>query len=139
VIVPLTARELEQAIIAPAERVGLRLEAGLLPTILNDLAEQPGMLPLLQYALTELYQRREGLTLTLAAYQAMGGVLGALAHLSFHLAAGLHFHAALPSVPREEMDQLQSLPDHAHQRHLAWSVMELRVLGRGPWRHACDS
>src|SRR6185436_12961783 len=79
VVVPLTAREMEQAIIAPAERVGLRLETGLVSTILNDLGEQPGILPLLQYALTELYERREGLTLTLAAYQGMGGVLGALA------------------------------------------------------------
>ncbi|MEO8395123.1 MAG: hypothetical protein ABI700_19150, partial [Chloroflexota bacterium] len=79
VIVPLTAREMEQAITAPAERVELRLEAGLVSTILNDLGEQPGTLPLLQYALTDLYQRREGLILTLAAYQTMGGVLGALA------------------------------------------------------------
>ncbi len=79
VIVPLTAREMEQAITAPAERVGVKLEPGLLTTIIKDVGEQPGTLPLLQYALTELFERREGLMLTLDAYQATGGVLGALA------------------------------------------------------------
>ena len=78
VIVPLSARELEQAILAPAERVGMRLEAGLAATILDDVSEQPGALPLLQYALRELFERREELTLTLDAYRASGGVLGAL-------------------------------------------------------------
>src|SRR5690606_302608 len=40
---------------------------------------QPGALPLLQYALTELFENREGHTLTLAAYHSIGGVVGALA------------------------------------------------------------
>lgn len=77
-VLPLTARDMEQAIIAPAERVGILLEEGLLTTILHDVSEQPGALPLLQYALTELFEHREGLTLTLAAYHNTGGVLGAL-------------------------------------------------------------
>jgi hypothetical protein len=50
--------EVQRAIVGPAERVGLRLEAGLVPTILADMAEQPGALPLLEYALTELFERR---------------------------------------------------------------------------------
>jgi len=43
-----------------------------------DVADQPGALPLLQYALTELFERREGRMLTNKAYQDIGGVLGAL-------------------------------------------------------------
>lgn len=78
VVVPLIAREMEQAITAPAERAGLRLEAGLVSTILKDVGEQPGTLPLLQYALTELFERREGVMLTIGAYQAMNGVKGAI-------------------------------------------------------------
>lgn len=79
VILPLSHAELEAAIAKPAERVGLRLESGLVPTIIADVETQPGALPLLQYALMELYERREKGTLTIAAYQDIGGVSGALA------------------------------------------------------------
>ena len=62
----------------PAERVGAVFEKGLVSTITADVADQPGSLPLLQYALTELFERREGRMLTNQAYQEIGGVLGAL-------------------------------------------------------------
>jgi WD40 repeat protein/uncharacterized membrane protein len=47
-------------------------------TIVGDVIEQPGALPLLQYALTELFERRSDRTLTHEAYRSIGGVLGAL-------------------------------------------------------------
>jgi len=78
-VLPLSSEELEQAIAGPAERVGATLETGLIPLIISDVQEQPGTLPLMQYALTELYQRRQGRRLALDAYQSSGGVLGALA------------------------------------------------------------
>ena len=46
--------------------------------IVTEVADQPSALPLLQYALTELFEEREGRLLTQEAYQAIGGVLGAL-------------------------------------------------------------
>ena len=55
---PLTPDELEQAIRGPAERVGVRPEPGLVAEMIADVAHQPGALPLLQYALTELFERR---------------------------------------------------------------------------------
>jgi len=79
VVVPLAPEELKQAIISPAERNGLRVDPELVEAIVNDVAEQPGALPLLQYALTEVFERRAGRTLTLTPYNASGGVLGALA------------------------------------------------------------
>jgi WD40 repeat protein/class 3 adenylate cyclase len=78
-LVPLKAEEFERAIAGPAERVGARFEPGLLAELVADVADEPGALPLLEYALTELYERREGSTLTGDAYRAMGGVSGALA------------------------------------------------------------
>lgn len=78
-VLPLSARELEQAIVGPAERVGVQLEDGLVSTIINDVGAQPGTLPLLQFALTELFEQREGRVLTMDAYKANGGVAGALA------------------------------------------------------------
>jgi len=77
-VLPLTPDELELAITQPARQAGLALEPGLSGRIIRDLGDQPGVLPLLQYALTELYERRVGRRLTLGAYQDSGGVLGAL-------------------------------------------------------------
>ncbi|MGH2818817.1 MAG: BTAD domain-containing putative transcriptional regulator [Actinomycetota bacterium] len=75
---PLTPDELEQAIRGPAEAVGISPEPGLVAEMIADVAHQPGALPLLQYALTELFERRDEERLTLAAYQKIGGVAGAL-------------------------------------------------------------
>jgi hypothetical protein len=65
------------------------LEKGLVPAAVSDVADQPGALPLLQYALTELFERREGRMLTNEAYQAIGGVLGALGRRAEEVYAGL--------------------------------------------------
>jgi WD40 repeat protein/class 3 adenylate cyclase len=78
VVLPLSAEELERAIVEPARGVGVSLEAELLASIIKDVGEQPGSLPLLQYALTELFERRAGKTMTLATYHESGGVVGAL-------------------------------------------------------------
>jgi WD40 repeat protein/serine/threonine protein kinase len=79
IILPLTSAEMEQAIVGPADRIGLRFEPGVVAAIVSDVNQQPGSLPLLQFALTELFERRNGYSLTQAAYNASGGVLGALA------------------------------------------------------------
>ncbi|MFZ4580486.1 MAG: AAA family ATPase, partial [Myxococcota bacterium] len=86
---PLTPDELEQAIIGPARRAGLTLEEGLEATLLEAVTAQPGALPLLQHALSELFLRRQGRLLTLAAYHTIGGVAGALAQSAETIYAGL--------------------------------------------------
>ncbi len=78
-VLPLSADELEAAVVKPAERVGVSFEPGLVANIIAEVNYQPGALPLLQYALTELFEHRDGHTLTHAAYQASGGAIGALA------------------------------------------------------------
>ncbi|MCB9006869.1 MAG: serine/threonine protein kinase [Ardenticatenaceae bacterium] len=76
---PMTRRELSQAIANPARRLGLLFETGLVARILDDVGDEPGNLPLLQFALTELWDKaREGY-LTHEGYDAIGGVEGALA------------------------------------------------------------
>jgi WD40 repeat protein/class 3 adenylate cyclase len=88
-VVPLTPDEFERAISGPAQRVGATLEPGLLSEMVADVANEPGALPLLEYALTELYERREGNVLTRAAYEAIGGVSGALAGRAEEIYSGL--------------------------------------------------
>jgi WD40 repeat protein/DNA-binding SARP family transcriptional activator len=75
---PLTPEELERAVAAPAERVGLQLEPGLVARMVAEMSQKPGALPLLQYALTELWERREGPRLSLHAYDASGGIAAAV-------------------------------------------------------------
>src|SRR5260221_2356980 len=72
-IMPLSAEELENAVTRPAQRVGVTFEPGLVSGIIAGVNYQPGALPLLQYALTELFEQRQGRILTHDAYQALGG------------------------------------------------------------------
>jgi len=78
VVLPLDTEELTRAITAPAQRAGLIVEPELIAAILRDVSEQPGALPLLEFALTELYERREGRALGFATYRKAGGVTGSL-------------------------------------------------------------
>ena len=77
---PLSPDEYELAIRRPAEGVGLRIEAGVVGALIADVVDEPGALPLLEFALTELVEQRDGPSLTMEAYRAMGGVAGALSN-----------------------------------------------------------
>lgn len=77
-VLPLSPAELGQAITCPAEQVGLQVETGLVTAIVADVQDEPGALPLLQYTLTELFEQRDNHVLTLATYQQLGGLSGAL-------------------------------------------------------------
>jgi WD40 repeat protein len=75
----LASAQYKEIISVPARRTGLVFEKGLVETLLNDVGEGAGALPLLEYALDQLWQRREGNHLTHDAYTQMGHVTGALA------------------------------------------------------------
>ena len=83
------ADELAQAITAPSENVGLVVEPALVELIVDQVVDQPGGLPLLQYTLSELFQRRDHNRLTIDAFQDIGGVTGALASRADALFSGL--------------------------------------------------
>jgi energy-coupling factor transporter ATP-binding protein EcfA2 len=71
--------DLRAAIEEPARLASLVIEPGLVDLLANEVADQPGALPLMSHALRETWQRREGRTLTVAAYNASGGIRGAVA------------------------------------------------------------
>jgi serine/threonine protein kinase/WD40 repeat protein len=89
-ITPMSPEELERAIVAPAERTGLAVEPRLLAAIVADVVDRPGALPLLQFTLTELAERREDGVLTLVDYRRIGGVSGALARRAEQLFEGMN-------------------------------------------------
>ncbi len=75
----LLPEELRQAVAWPAAVVGLDFSPGLVERILEEVGHEPGALPLVQHCLDQLWERREGRTLTLRAYeQEVQGVHGAL-------------------------------------------------------------
>lgn len=88
-VLPLSAKGLERAIRGPVERVGVTFEQGLVEQVVSQMNYQAGALPLLQYALTELFDRREGRLLTTKAYQQIGGAVGALANRADEIYQGL--------------------------------------------------
>jgi hypothetical protein len=71
--------ELQAAVEKPAELQGAAFETGLVQRILDDVGHEPGNLPLLEFALTLLWERLEGGWMTHAAYEEIGRVEGALA------------------------------------------------------------
>lgn len=105
-LLPPTPAEIAQMIRQPARAAGLSFEpdpgtlAGLDET-LRDAAAHAASLPLLEFALEELFQRRtaEGV-LTQAAYHEMGGIEGALTRRAESAFASLpaSVQAALPEV-----------------------------------------
>ncbi len=71
--------ELRSAMETPAKKAGLSFAPPeLVDQIMNDVGSEEGRLPLLQFALKETWERREGSNLTAAAYTAVGGVTGAI-------------------------------------------------------------
>ncbi|HKP08038.1 MAG TPA: BTAD domain-containing putative transcriptional regulator [Microbacterium sp.] len=76
---PLSAEGLREAIERPAARAGLRLEPGLVELIVRDADDRRTTLPHVSHALLETWVRREGATLTVAGYEASGGIVGAIA------------------------------------------------------------
>lgn len=89
VVTPLSPEELEEAICSPASRVGVMLEPGLAADMVAEVSAQPGALPLLQYALTELFEARRDQSLNHEAYRKLGGVSGALARKAEEVMTGL--------------------------------------------------
>jgi WD40 repeat protein/uncharacterized caspase-like protein len=80
VLVPpyLTDADYRHAIVKPAKQVGLKVEPSLVEVLLQELDGATGDLPLLQFVLQKLWENRKDGNLTLAAYQKLGGIKGAL-------------------------------------------------------------
>jgi hypothetical protein len=91
VVVPMTRLEVRSAIVEPARLARLAVEDGLVELLLRDLAphapeggppgaaHEAGALPLLSHALLTTWYRSHGGRLTVADYQASGGIRHAIA------------------------------------------------------------
>ena len=83
---PMSADELEEAVVGPARSVGLRLEPGLVDVLLRDAGlarsastrPDAGVLPLVSHALAATWEQRKKNTLTVEGYRLAGGIHGAV-------------------------------------------------------------
>lgn len=76
---PLQEHEIEAAVVRPAQRVGVTVDSNLVQRIVADVQARAASLPLLQFALTDSFERHRGDSLTVADYEGAGGITGALA------------------------------------------------------------
>jgi hypothetical protein len=147
----MTSHEFRAIIEAPANALGVWFEPSLPDLILADIraANPEGnkngrstILPLLEFALTRLWDRRENNTLTGAAYQEIGGVTGSLAQWandSFYAmtkkqqALARHILTALVNINDEKNSQAytkRSMPIHDLIRSEAEKADLLDVIGQ---------
>jgi WD40 repeat protein/transcriptional regulator with XRE-family HTH domain len=99
VVGPMTEAELRAAILEPARQASVDVEPGLVELLLRELAppgpepvayaHEAGTLPLLSHALLATWQRHQRGRLTVADYQASGGIAGAIAQSAETVYAGL--------------------------------------------------
>ena len=129
-VLPLSSTEIQRAIVRPAERAGVFFEDDLVSTILNEVEDQPGALPLLQFALTELFDHHIGARITLNDYLQGGGVIGALARRAEQV------YGELPAETQELVRQiflrLVTLGEGAEDTRRRVSRAELVSMGIAP-------
>jgi formylglycine-generating enzyme required for sulfatase activity/energy-coupling factor transporter ATP-binding protein EcfA2 len=120
--------ELRQIIRMPAHLTGLVFEKD--PTgrmldevLLEHAVRSPEALPLLEFALTLLYERRDGHRLTFATYDGFGGLDGAIgAHADLTWAAASAAERdSFPAVLRTLVDVTPDSETKATRRRAAWS------------------
>ncbi len=98
-VLPMNLDDLREVIERPALLPDVRLtfDEDLVGDLLFDMRGQPGALPLLEFALEQLFHYRRDHRLTRYAYQEMGGVRGALFQ---------HAEATCAALPSEEHRRL---------------------------------
>lgn len=100
---PLSGPSLRRALLEPALKCGYRFEdEALVDEIINDVEKERGALPLMGFAASRLWEKRDrqaGL-LTRAAYREIGGVAGALAQ---------HAEATMESIGARRQDVVREI------------------------------
>ncbi|MBD2199808.1 MULTISPECIES: nSTAND1 domain-containing NTPase [Calothrix] len=100
----LTGVDLKASITEPAKLQGHSVEEALLLKILQDVKQEPGFLPLLEFALTKLWDKRDRNKhqLTLEEYEKLGELTGAL---NLHAENVYHYQDFEEESPTQERNQ----------------------------------
>ncbi|MER7502556.1 trypsin-like peptidase domain-containing protein [Nonomuraea pusilla] len=131
---PLGRDRLREAIEGPVERVGgVTFDPGLVDRILDAVGDEPGALPLVEFALTELWDQSRGGRLRHETYRRLGGVEGAVAAYAERVWGELRDE----DRPRARSLFLQ-LVRQAHGQEPTCAVLPRELLGEEEWRLGQD-
>lgn len=88
---PISPKALHEMIEKPAQATGYEFEPGLVDELLREAAQEPGSLPLVTYAMNQLFGQLNGgeRTFTHKAYHAIGRVAGAIGTQADRVLQGL--------------------------------------------------
>jgi tetratricopeptide (TPR) repeat protein len=104
-VLPLDAAGLRQAIVRPAEDLGVYVEAALVERLVADAAGEPGVLPFVQETLTLLWEYLERRFLPLRAYEALvmsSRSYGTASRTGLQVAMARRADATLAALPDEQ-------------------------------------
>ena len=125
--------ELQAAIVRPAENAKVSFEPGLVETLLDDVESKPGRLPLLQFALREMWGRQEKKKITRKSYDEIGGVEGALAQRAETIFAALTENGADPQMEKAFQRLFTRLVTLGEGQEDTRRVVERRSSGDEVW------
>jgi DNA-binding SARP family transcriptional activator/WD40 repeat protein/tRNA A-37 threonylcarbamoyl transferase component Bud32 len=125
-----TDNEVREIIVRPAAGVGVEFEAGLVERMVTEVKGEAGALPLLEFALTELFEDRDSDLMTLAAYEASGGVTASLGRRAEETFASLD--DAQQEVARQAFLRLVSPGEAGRDTRQRVRVSDLNLLNLDP-------
>ncbi|MGP3951451.1 nSTAND1 domain-containing NTPase [Streptomyces sp. 7N604] len=96
----MSREQIRRAVVAPATARGYTVEKELTERIVTEASRQGGSLPLMSHALREVWQRARGKALTMAQYDAVGGIGGAIEQTAEN------FYQSLSNREKEEIERI---------------------------------
>lgn len=127
---PMTPSELERAIVAPAESVGVDVEPALVAELVAGIDERPAALPLLQFSLTEVFERRVADVMLLETHREIGGLAGAVAERAERIAGDDNNDV---DIVRRILGRLVTISDHGNHTRRRARLAEFGVDERTAW------
>lgn len=128
-VVPLDETGLRQAMLKPAENVGVFIEPALLERLVIDAKGEPGVLPLIQETLVLLWERLERRLLPLRAYEAL-----ILPRKAYGIAGSEHRTGLQVAIARRADDALATLEVEPDQQVAIARRIFLRLVQFGEGR-----
>jgi hypothetical protein len=129
----MSREELQAAIRRPAESAKVAFEPGLVETLLDEVERKPGGLPLLQFALREMWGRQQNGRITRKSYDDIGGVEGALAQRAETIFAAMTWDGANPQIAQAFRRLFTRLVTLGEGQEDTRRVVDRRELGDDVW------
>ena len=130
---PMNRGELKEAILRPAENNKVSFDPGLVETLLDDVENKPGSLPLLQFALREMWGRQQNSRITRKSYDEIGGVEGALAQRAETIFAAMTGNGTDPRMAQAFQRLFTRLVTLGEGQEDTRRIVDRRELGDEAW------